>query len=127
MLILTKGLAGQTFIVTLNEAKTIASPYYIFDIANVGTSDAVTLVYSYADDISAYPERYNEFNVLAASFDNAAPGQYKYDVYETATLENQDITILNKVESGQLELKPATPINRIGYEATPGQRKGYGG
>ncbi len=127
MLIITKGLAGQTFIVTLNEAKTVLTSYYLFRIQSVGTSDLVELFYSSAEDTSSYPERFNEFNVDETLFESVAVGQYKYTVYEAFSPRYGNYEDLNIVETGQLEVRPATNINRLGYEATPGQRRGYAG
>lgn len=128
MLVITKSLAGQTIIVTLSEKKTITSPYYLFVFSSVTTSDVIQAQYFYSDDISEYPVRYNEFEVDQTLFAAAATGQYKYDVYEKPTDEVvADLTTLNKIECGQMELKPATEITRKGYDAPTTAKKGYAG
>lgn len=127
MLIITKGQAGQTLIVTLNEKKTTGMLYFLFVFKSTTTSDEVLRLYYVGDDTSTYPERYNEFPIDESLFEDKAVGQYKYDVYELPTSHYGDYTALNKIECGQMELKPATEINRKGYAAQTESRKGYAG
>lgn len=128
MLVITKGQAGQTLIVTLSERRTSDGFYYLFVFSNTTTSDVVTRQYHYSDDISDYPDRYNEFLIDAGLFVDAADGQYKYTVYQKKySYVVDDYTGLLILECGQMLLKPATPITRKGYAATTETRKGYGG
>lgn len=77
--------------------------------------------------MSAYPERYNEFLVDETLFADMPAGQYKYEVREAHSSHYGDYSALNIIETGQLDLVAATPINRKGYEPESGQKRGYAG
>lgn len=95
-------------IVTLNEKKTIASPYYLFVFTNSSTKQTVTKIYSSADDLSPYPDRYNKFPIVVNSFfNNSDEGMWTYNVYEQAGAVNTNPTGLKEVESGIMRLKGA--------------------
>lgn len=126
MLLITKGTALQTIIVTLSESKTITAPYYLFVFSLVGGSDVIKFIKHYADDTSDYPDRYNEFSIDETLFDDVPAGQYSYDVYEQESSSNTDPDGLNKVECGKMVLNPAAEITRDGY-TTETTIKGYAG
>lgn len=107
---------AKNFIVTLSESKTVAEPIYVFNFRHVTLKDVVTVTYQFTDDLSEYPNRYNEFVMASTTFTNATKGQYTYEVIEQQTN--------NILEVGKMLLQPANEITHNGYnEAT--QRKGY--
>ena len=126
MLVYTKGAQSDT-VVTLNELKTIASPYYLFVFTNVAVNEVVTQIVNSSDDQSSYPSRFNlfQFNTITL-FQNKTPGQWYYEVYEQTSSTNTDPTGLNKIESGKMSLKNSSSITKIGHEPQT-TYKGYGG
>ena len=102
---------GQTeeMIVTLNERRTLAAGYYLFLFENVTTRDQVTKIFNFSDDESSYPDRYNQFPIVTSTlFAGQNTGHWTYRVYEQASSSNVDPTGLTEVETGILQLKPAT-------------------
>lgn len=102
---------GQTeeMIVTLNERRTLSAGYYLFLFENVTTRDQVTKIFNFSDDESSYPDRYNQFPIVTSTlFAGQNTGHWTYRVYEQASGTNVDPTGLNEVETGILQLKPAT-------------------
>jgi hypothetical protein len=126
MLLITKGVTDQTIIVSLSESKTITAPYYLFVFTLVGGSDIVNIIKFYSDDLSEYPDRFNEFDIDETLFSNVPAGQYSYSVYEQESSTNTVTTGLNKIECGKMVLNPATEITRDGYTTTT-TVKGYAG
>lgn len=126
MLVITKGVEDQRIIVSLNESKTIPTPYYLFVFTNVTTNDKVNIIKLYSEDLSAYTDRYNEFTIDETLFDGVPAGQYGYVVYEQESSTNTDTTGLNQVECGKMVLNPATEITKNGY-TTATEIKGYAG
>lgn len=119
MIVLTKGRTAEDIIVTLNEKKTLSSGYYLFVFTNFTTKAVVNKIYSFLEDESDYPERYNSFPLNTSTvFSTAQTGQWSYDVYEQASSSNTDVTGLNKVETGVMVLKPATAFAFEEYSTT---------
>jgi hypothetical protein len=105
MILLNKSNSEEHIIVTLNESKTIASPYYLFVFTNVTTKEVVNLILNSQDDESLYTQRFNDFIIDTSSiFEDATVGQYQYQVYEQESGSNTDITGLNMVECGKMNL-----------------------
>lgn len=127
MIVLTKGQALQTMIVTLNEKRTLTAGYYLFLFTHFTTRDIVTRIYNFLEDNSSYPERYNSFEIATETlFGNEDTGQWIYEVYEQASSSNTDPEGLTKVESGVMVLNPQVEFSRESYnEAT--SFKQYGG
>jgi hypothetical protein len=126
MLVYTKGAQSDT-VVTLNELKTIASPYYLFVFKHTTLNEIVTQIANSADDTSDYPSRFNlfQFNTITL-FQNKTLGQWSYEVYEQTSSTNTDPTGLNKIECGKMLLKNSSSITKIGHEPTT-TFKGYAG
>jgi len=112
MIILNKSNSEEHIIVTLNESKTITNPYYLFVFTNATTKEVVNLILNSQDDESLYPQRFNDFIIDTSSiFEDATVGQYQYQVYEQESDSNTDITGLNLVECGKMNLtETATEI-----------------
>ena len=124
MLLLTEGNATDNIIVTLNESKTITSPFYHFVFTNVTTNEQVIITKESTDDLSLYPDRYNEFQIATATdFLNKSAGQWNYIVYESLSVTYD--TGLNVVELGKMLLQKSTELTISGSEITT-TYKGYG-
>ena len=107
---------GQTeeMIVTLNERRTLAAGYYLFIFENVTTRDQVTKIFNFSEDESSYPDRYNQFPIVTSTlFAGQNTGHWTYRVYEQASSSNVDPTGLTEVETGILQLKPATVVSFV--------------
>ena len=116
-------------ILTLTENKVGTSNYYLIECTNQVTNDIAYSVIS--NDLSAYPERYNEFDMLFDS-DNSTKGLdnhiylpysgfYTYVIMETTLTLAQynSLTkaedalnyLLGQLETGLLWLKPTAQNN----------------
>lgn len=117
MIILTQGAVSENIVLTLNEKKTLAIPAYTLACTNISTKEVIS--FTLGADLSAYPERYNEFNInTSVAFLNATWGQWTYVV--TEQISNV------QVENGKLQLNKAVDFNFIGY-APATTYKGYAG
>jgi hypothetical protein len=105
---------GQTeeMIVTLNEKRTLSGGFYLFVFEHVTTKNQVTKIFGFAEDESAYTDRYNQFPIITSVLFSGQPtGHWLYRVYEQASGVNTDPTGLTEVENGILQLKPATDFS----------------
>lgn len=126
MLVLTKENVTDNIIVTLNEKRTLAAPNYLFVFEHVTTKDQVKTILFSGDDLSSYPDRFNEFEIpTSVLFADESPGQFNYFIYEQVSAVNLDPAGLTEVEMGKMVLK-TTAFNYTGYEATTSY-KGYNG
>jgi hypothetical protein len=81
-------------ILTLTEASRITNPNYLFVFQNEFVLNSTPIYWSQTD-ISSYPNRYNQFELVEATSGstsggtatslNLIQGQYKYTVYESST------------------------------------------
>ena len=124
MVVFQKSNTSNDIILTLTEKVTIENPYYLFVFENRTTKGKVKFVKSSTDDLSSYPERFNEFTVARALFTEI--GKYVYRVYEQDNESNTDETGLNLLENGQAEFidVPAETYTEYSSETT---YKVYGG
>lgn len=127
MIIIDKQNTEQKILVTLTEKTTITQAYYLFVFDSVVIGETYKFVKSVNDDLSAYPNRWNEFEIDATDvFNGANLGQYQYTIYQQDNGTNLDPANLPKVEQGKAILKETeTPIySGLDVET---QYKGYGG
>lgn len=126
MLTYIKGTQSDT-VVTLNESKTLTSPYFLFVFTHISLKTIITKIVNSTDDVSDYPDRCNifQFNTITL-FASAQPGQWSYEVYEQASSTNTDPTGLTLLECGKVTIKESSSITRQGYEPTT-TSKGYAG
>jgi hypothetical protein len=111
MLQLTQGQAADKMVVTLNEKRTLQTGYYLFRFTHILTRGVVSKIYSFAEDNSSYPDRYNDFDINTATlFNNSPTGQWVYEVYEQASSSNTDPTGLTEVERGIMDISPSVPF-----------------
>ncbi len=106
MLTLLQGDTTDNIVVTLKEKTTLTNPKYLFVFEHLTTKEQVKFIAG--SDLSAYPDRYNEFAVTISQF--ITLGQYIYKVYEQLSSSNLDPMGLNLVENGRAEFKDATPF-----------------
>lgn len=101
MLHLVKG-EENTLVCTLTENVTLSSPvYFLFVFYNRETRQTVTKIFSEDDDTSAYPDRYNAFDIdVDTVFTNKQAGQWDYKVYEQNSESNTDVTQATLIEEG---------------------------
>lgn len=127
MILLNIGQASEKITVTLNEKRTLTNPYYLFVFTHILTKTVVNKIYNYLDDLSAYQDRYNQFDISTVTVFASKPiGQWRYDVYEQTSSTNTNVTGLTQLENGIMMLKPATAFAFKEYnEATT--FKAYGG
>lgn len=112
MLLLNFGQSAENITVTLNEKRTLDDGYYLFVFTHYTTKQVVTKIFSFAEDDSDYPDRFNQFVIATDTlFLNAPVGMWQYSVYEQASSSNTNPAGLNEVESGIMQLLPATQFN----------------
>lgn len=70
---------SNTLDLTLSEKVTISNPYYLFVFTNKQTNEVSKCLLT---DSSAYPERYNRFELVEPDDIVLIPGDYIYQVYE---------------------------------------------
>jgi hypothetical protein len=103
-------------IVTLQELVSLSSPNYLFVFTHVTTKQVVAFVKLNTDDLSAYPTRYNSFNINPSSL-FTTPGEWHYRVYEQLSNSNIDPALSGAViERGKMILDHAE-LNFSKYEA----------
>lgn len=113
MLLFTFGNT-ETVVLTLDEKKTLTSGYYLFIFDNVTTKSQVTKIFSFAEDESPYPVRYNQFTInVDTLFSGHNTGHWTYSIYEQSSYSNTDPSGLNEVENGIMQLKPASAFSFI--------------
>lgn len=121
---------GQTenITVTLNEKKTLTSGHYLFVFTHYTTKEVVTKIYNFAEDLSSYPDRFNQFEInTGVVFSGRPTGQWVYKFYEQASSSNTDPALaLTEVEQGIMILKPAVAFAMNQYDGVTSY-KSYNG
>lgn len=113
MLTISEGVKTNV-VVTLTEKVTITDPYFLFVFTHITTKTVVNIIKSSADDLSAFPDRYNEFVIDGSLF--AHTGQWLYQVYEQESNTNTDTTGLSEVENGKADVVPSTSFSYKKYQ-----------
>ena len=109
MVIIQKGSASAIFIALFDKRET-SSNTYIFLFQHEVTKEEVTLSLA---DISTHKERYSEFNILQASFQNSTAGFWRY--YVTQAGSGADIIATGKMELTATNLSTAGVVRYNGY------------
>lgn len=123
MLLLTENSVSDFIVVTLNEKRTIADPYYFFVFEHTTTKAVVTWVVYYDMDFSTYQDRYNEFEINTAEvFEGQAVGQWQYEVWQGSDSETKS----KLLENGRMMLQKETPTTFTGHVPIT-TYVGYGG
>lgn len=98
---------SATFILTLTEKQTTASPDYYFVFTHVITKDQVTFTRL---EESLFPARYNKFTING-DFDDKPVGEWHYKVYE----DDENGVVL---EEGKLMVERATDFDYTKYDSS---------
>jgi len=109
MVIIQKGSASAIYIALFDKRET-NSDTYTFLFQHEVTKEEVTLSLA---DISQSKERYSEFNILEASFQNSTVGFWRY--YVTQTGSGADIIATGKMELTAVNLSTAGVVRYNGY------------
>jgi hypothetical protein len=89
------------FALTLTESTTITDPFFLFKFV-WEYDESIDPIYWVGTDYSSYPNRYNLFYIDEPIDLEFRQGQYKYEVYESATGNEVDETGLEKIEEGRM-------------------------
>ena len=77
--------------VTLTERTTIAAVSYLFRFVQRTTNEEIRFVKTSADDLSAFPARYNEFAIDVDQLFCGMIGEYQYCIYEQESASNVEL------------------------------------
>lgn len=72
----------NSIVLTLTEVSTLSNPYYLFVFQNEMNPESTPILFT-TPDISAYPERFNQFELDEPVDVELNKGQYSYSVYES--------------------------------------------
>ena len=72
----------NSIVLTLTEVSTLSNPYYLFVFQNEMNPESTPILFT-TPDISAYPERFNQFELDEPVDVDLIKGQYSYSVYES--------------------------------------------
>ena len=72
----------NSIVLTLTEVSTLTNPYYLFVFQNEMNPESTPILFT-TPDISAYPERFNQFELDEPVDVELNKGQYSYSVYES--------------------------------------------
>jgi hypothetical protein len=109
MVIIEKGSASAIYIALFDKRQT-SSNTYTFLFQHEVTKEEVTLTLA---DVSAHKERYSEFNILEASFQNSTVGFWRY--YVTQSGSGANIIATGKMELTAVNLSTAGVVRYNGY------------
>jgi hypothetical protein len=119
MNIINKG-ANSYLYFTLNEKKTLTTPYYLFVFTNDITDESVTFT---CLDLSDYKYRYNKFLITETSGTNNytsgvitlnPSGFWSYKIYEMSTSTNLIVAnTTSLVEEGKIKVVGTTDVKAV--------------
>ena len=102
----------NSIVLTLTEVSTLTNPYYLFVFQNEMNPESDPILFT-TSDISAYPERFNQFELDEPVDVDLMKGQYSYSVYESlippVTIED---TTGDVIEEGRMVVSGAI-VNSI--------------
>ena len=126
MIYLNTANNSEKIIVTLTELTTIDPVYYLFVFTHVLTKQVVA--YLPSPDESAYPERYNEFDIdTSVVFEDKPNGEWHYVAYQQDNDINTDPDLTDgEVENGKMMLTTGADLEFTQYDA-PTTYKSYNG
>ncbi len=102
----------NSIVLTLTEVSTLSNPYYLFVFQNEMNPESTPILFT-TPDISAYPERFNQFELDEPVDVDLMKGQYSYSVYESLIppITIQDTTG-DVIEEGRMVVS-GTIVNSI--------------
>ena len=119
MIYLTKDSTSD-IILTLKEKQTLATPNYLFRFVHRSTNVEVKFVLLNAADISAYKDRFNEFQIVVNTyFSNKESGEWEYFIYEQTSNSNvnpDDATGI--LEVGIMRLNESSTFSFTKYQTS---------
>lgn len=120
MLLFTATNTEENINVTLTEKVILTTPFYLFHFLHVETRQVVAFVLSDEDDISVFPERFNQFVIDCTDVFNMRPdGQWIYKVYEQEDEDNIDpAEATTLLEQGKMQLTGNRPAVYTMYQST---------
>ena len=102
----------NNIVLTLSEVSTLTNPYYLFVFQNEMNPESTPILFT-TTDISAYPERFNQFELDEPVDVELMKGQYSYSVYESLTPPTSiEDTTGEVIEEGRMVVSGAL-INSI--------------
>lgn len=114
MLLFTKGLGDQNFVVTLTEKATIPNPNFLFVFKAVTGQDEKKVIFRDIDNLSTSPERYDEFSLkVDAIFTKSTDAaQWQYRAYQLVIAERPTppVDTLVLLETGKMQIRPAVGV-----------------
>lgn len=112
MIYIKKGEVNQ-IILTLTEVSTLPNPYYLFVFYNEMDKDNYTIFTFCGPDLSAYPERFNQFALDDPNDLDLMKGQYIYEIYEGSIYPPTIANVIPKViEEGRMVVS-GPPVSSI--------------
>lgn len=120
MIRIVKGELSNDLILTLTEKQTLTNPYFLFYLTHDMTGASASFI---SEDISDYPDRYNEFIVSEKSNPDRTAGEvelihdgsYTYKVYEQISSTNllpELATNQSPLEIGKLKVENPFTYNK---------------
>lgn len=109
MVIIEQGQANTIYIALFDKRLT-TSDTYTFLFQHEVTKEEVTLT---LNDVSPHKERYSEFNILQASFQNSTVGFWRY--YVTQAGSGANIIATGKMELTATNLSTTDVVRYNGY------------
>ena len=96
--------SNNKIVVTLREKQTLANPYFLFEFKSEVSMKVVTTI---MDDLSFFPERFNEFLLTetngtqiatSGTIELTPEGMWTYRVFEQESDTNLDIELVDNKE-----------------------------
>ena len=96
--------SNNKIVVTLREKQTLANPYFLFEFKSEVSMKVVTTI---MDDLSSFPERFNEFLLTetngtqiatSGTIELTPEGMWTYRVFEQESDTNLDIELVDNKE-----------------------------
>lgn len=116
MINLTIGSTDNVYL-TLTEKATLTAPNYLFRFVQRTTNKEVRFVKTDADDLSAYPDRYNKFAFDVDQLFCGEVGEYHYYIHQQTSASNLELDTTGKLlETGIMRLSEAAE-DRYEFEA----------
>jgi len=127
MLQFVKG-QSKNIIVTVSDLTTLANTYYLFVFIHETTKEVINVIKPASADLSSFKYRFNKFLFDSSIFANSSIGKYTYTIYEQLSSTNTNVTGLNAVEFGKMDLNIAsTPVNVFDEYSSPTTFSTYAG
>ena len=124
---------SNTVVLTLQEATTISSPYYVFEFISDDTD--ISKIFT-GLDVSTNVVRYNEFvielnaveDLNNSVIDLPLKGFYTYNIYSTAVLNDLDLNnVTELVEVGKVYVDGSEQLTKVTYSEGNNTKVVYNG